>query len=207
MFKIQSQTKPEGMPSMNGKDTEAPRPSEETPSAAALMQCMPLVIEMITDVLRSAQNTLENDALLDEEIDLINLSQLVPENNVRGERDANHDADAEYENYEAEHVSIWSHSFWKCIPIVDLLFVPLTFLPWQSETLQPAPLADTSLDSNADPCTNEEILITPKKRAPIERISEAFLSDDDDDGSVSVANTGKVSWKPSRGWENNSMLW
>ncbi|KAK4045709.1 hypothetical protein OUZ56_033583 [Daphnia magna] len=152
------ETKPEGMPSMNGKDTEAPHPSEETPSAAALMQCMPLVIEMITDVLRSAQNTLENDALLDEEIDLINLSQLVPENNVRGDIDANHDADAEYENYEAEH---------------------------------PAPLADTSLDSNADPCTNEEILITPKKRAPIERISEAFLSDDDDDGSVSVANTGK----------------
>ncbi|XP_059351285.1 axotactin-like isoform X3 [Daphnia carinata] len=153
-----SETQLEGLPSASSNDTEAPHPSEETSSAAALVACMPLAIEMVTDVLRNAQNILENDAELDKEIDLINLSQLVPENNVRGDIDPNHDAEAEDENNVADH---------------------------------PAPLADTSLDSNADPCTNDDILTVPKKRAPIERISEAFLSDDDDDGSVSVANTEK----------------
>lgn len=39
---------------------------------------------------------------------------------------------------------------------------------------------------------NEEISITLTKRAPIGRISEAYLSDDDDDAPVSLTNTEMV---------------
>lgn len=93
---IQSETKLEGVP-FTGEDH-----TSEAPTAAALMERMPFVIEMVTDVLRNAQSIMENDAELDKEIDLAILSELVPENTLRGDIDPNHGADMANKNFAAD---------------------------------------------------------------------------------------------------------